>query len=72
MGNDGGLLFQKDNAPTNTSYAWSSFHEMEEKMLKEVSVCLWLKPLYFRLVTYAFSYATSNKKTNELNLSVRK
>ena len=71
MGNVGGLLFQKDNIPTNTSYAWSSLNERKMKTLKDVSVCLWLKLLYFREYTYLFSYAISDEQSNELNLVIR-
>ncbi|CAL4151163.1 unnamed protein product, partial [Meganyctiphanes norvegica] len=37
----------------------------------DISVCHWLKVKYFRKGTYVYSYATSDKDNNELNMGIK-
>ena len=64
------LLFQADNIPTVNSTATYLMDSDDPSVLYDLTVCTWLHVLYFREKTYVYSYATSDKDNNELNLGM--
>ncbi|XP_050740132.1 uncharacterized protein LOC127010309 isoform X2 [Eriocheir sinensis] len=72
--------FQPTNMPSPISRAWLFLQPPlgtgggatpSSSPISSLSVCLWLKVNFFREKTYVFSYATSDKDNNELNMSIK-
>ncbi|XP_063609109.1 uncharacterized protein LOC134783243 isoform X1 [Penaeus indicus] len=64
------FFFQPNNELVTTSLALLKLDRGSEVM-SELTVCTWLKVHHFRENTYVFSYATSNRDNNELNMGIR-
>lgn len=69
------LSFQSENQLTSTSHASLLLLTEEDSTtssVSDLSVCAWIQVLHFRESTsYVFSYATSDKENNELNLGIK-
>ncbi|XP_063590684.1 C-reactive protein 1.1-like [Penaeus indicus] len=65
------LHFQPMNELTTASKAVTLLDLESSQPLKDLSVCTWLKVTYFREETYVYSYATSDKRNNELNMGIK-
>ncbi|KAK8394124.1 hypothetical protein O3P69_006367 [Scylla paramamosain] len=68
--------FQPNNQPTTSSRAWlilqpPASEEGQDSVLSNLSVCLRFFINFFRESTYVFSYATSDKNNNEMNMGLR-
>ncbi|XP_042887276.1 uncharacterized protein LOC122263045 [Penaeus japonicus] len=65
------LLFQPNNEITTASRAVTLLDGGSSEPIIDLSVCTWLKVTYFREKTYVYSYATSDKNNNELNMGIK-
>ncbi|XP_076068380.1 uncharacterized protein LOC143040827 [Oratosquilla oratoria] len=65
-----GLFFQPSNRPTVNSTATLQLQGGELET-SQFSVCSWIWVHHFREKTYVYSYVTSNKDNNELNLGIK-
>ncbi|XP_076033039.1 uncharacterized protein LOC143020498 [Oratosquilla oratoria] len=65
---DFAFLFQENNEPTAETYATAEMGH--QSSTDQMSVCSWIKVDYFRRNTYVYSYATSDQKSNEVNMKV--
>ncbi|XP_063609108.1 uncharacterized protein LOC134783242 [Penaeus indicus] len=63
------FFFQPNNELVTTSLALLKLDRGSEVM-SELTVCTWLQVHHFREKTYVFSYATSDRDNNELNMGI--
>ncbi|KAK4301655.1 hypothetical protein Pmani_026213 [Petrolisthes manimaculis] len=71
-----GLAFQAENQLTQDSHASLQLSPppgtTTQPNITDLSVCLWVKVLQFKETSsYVFSYATTDKDNNELNLGIK-
>ncbi|KAG0726210.1 Gamma-aminobutyric acid receptor subunit rho-3 [Chionoecetes opilio] len=64
--------FQPTNQPSTNSKAWLMLQPpAQNPILSDLSVCLRYRINFFREKTYVFSYATSDKDNNEMNMGLK-
>ncbi|XP_045126023.1 uncharacterized protein LOC123513162 isoform X2 [Portunus trituberculatus] len=69
--------FQPNNQPTTSTRTWLFLQppesgEGQDSVLSNLSVCLRFFINFFRESTYVFSYATSDKSNNDMNMGLKK
>ncbi|ROT69697.1 hypothetical protein C7M84_012080 [Penaeus vannamei] len=64
------LEFQKDNMPTTDSFAYLDLKELEiqKQNTRTVTVCVWIRPAYFRRATFLLSYSTGKSIEGKDNM----
>ncbi|KAG7160120.1 Ligand-gated ion channel 50-like [Homarus americanus] len=65
------LFFQPDNLPSSEARATIMLDPTSSPPLTNLSVCSWFWIHHFREKTYVYSYATSDKNNNELNMGLK-